>query len=104
LHTLDTCLGVVRAWSLGEAPRGYTWLVHRGRLFRLDVLPPERTDLMGVSTLRVNGMVRSFDRQTALDLSIWLAPNRDRTPLQIAVRAGEQQISAELVEGTGAFD
>jgi len=97
IHTLHTALGIVRAWSLHEVTdTAYLWLLHRGALYRLDVFPP-RKDAVGVrAALRVDGSVRALDRSRELDVSIWLAPSADRTPLQIVIRSGEDVVSAEL--------
>lgn len=97
IHTLHTALGIVRAWSLHEVTdSAYLWLLHRGALYRLDVFPPHGDAVGDRAALRVDGTVRALDRSRELDVSIWLAPSADRTPLQIVVRAGDDVVSAQL--------
>lgn len=97
IHTLHTALGIVRAWSLHEVTDpAYLWLLHRGALYRLDVFPPHEDAVGDRGALRVDGTVRAIDRSRELDVSIWLAPSADRTPLQIVVRAGDDVVSAQL--------
>lgn len=104
LHTLTSALGVVRAWSQATAPQGYLWFVHGGELYRLDVFPPVRDEAIGKQALRIDAVVRSIDRSTMLDVSIWLARNADRVPLRFVVQEGADRVSAELVESTASFD
>jgi hypothetical protein len=104
LHTLASALGVLRAWSQATAPQGYLWLLHGGELYRLDVFPPVTDEALGKKALRIDAVVRAFDRSTTLDVSVWLARNRDRTPLRFVVEEGGDRVSAELVETTAAFD
>jgi hypothetical protein len=104
LHTLHSALGVVRAWSTTKAPAGYLWLLHQGRLFRLDVFRPVRDEAMGIRSLRIDGVVRALDGAPKTDVSIWLAANRDRTPLRFELQSEGNTISAEVVESTGSFE
>jgi hypothetical protein len=97
IHTLHTALGIVRAWSKHEVTdSAYLWLLHRGELYRLDVFPPRKDAAGDRAALRVDATVRALDRSSELDVSIWLAPSPDRTPLQIVIRSGEDVVSAEL--------
>ena len=99
--TMTTALGVVRTWSRGAAPPpAFVWLVHRGELYRLDVFSPVGADWQGHAALRVDAMVRAFDRSTSVELSVWLAATPDRTPVRFVVRAGGERVSAELVDAT----
>ncbi len=105
LHTLHTALGVLRAWSKQKrAPAGYLWVVHQGQLFRVDVFRPTREDVLGIRALRIEGVVRALDGSPALDLTLWLAANRDRTPLRFAISGGGTAVSAEVAESTASFD
>jgi hypothetical protein len=105
LHTLQTALGVVRAWSSAKhAPAGYLWVLHQGRLFRLDVFRPARDEALGIRALRIDGVVRALDGGPSLAISLWLAANRDRTPLRFVIQGGDNRISAEVVESTASFD
>jgi hypothetical protein len=104
LHSLASALGVVRAWSRGTPAQGYLWLIHRGELYRLDVFPPVRDEALGHKAVRIDAVVRALDQSVTLDVSIWLAANRDRTPLRFVVEEGSDRVSAELVETTGQLD
>lgn len=98
LHTVGSTINVLRTWSRGDAQRGYLWLLHDGALFRVDVRPPVRDEALGRAALRIEGEVRSPERQRQLAVTIWLAANRDRTPLRFAVETDEHRITAELIE------
>ncbi|MDB4961250.1 MAG: hypothetical protein JWP01_1249 [Myxococcales bacterium] len=104
LHTLASALGVVRTWSQGTPTQGYLWLIHGGELYRLDVFPPVRDEALGHHALRIDAVVRASDHSVTIDLSVWLAANRDRTPLRFVVEEGSDRVSAELVETTGQLD
>jgi len=104
LHTLTSALAIVRTWSQVTAPQGYLWLVHRGELYRLDVFPPVDDEALGKKALRVDAVVRAIDRSVTLDVTIWLARNRDRTPLRFVVEEDGDRVSAELVESTASWD
>ncbi|MBS1117850.1 MAG: hypothetical protein H6Q90_78 [Deltaproteobacteria bacterium] len=105
LHTLHSALGVVRAWSAANrAPAGYLWVVHQGRLFRLDVFRPSREQALGVHAVRIDGVVRALDGAPSLEVTLWLAANRDRTPLRFVIQGGGSRVSAEVLESTASLD
>jgi len=104
LHTLASALAVVRTWSQTPSAQGYLWLLHGGELYRLDVFPPVKDDALGRKALRIDAVVRSFDRTSNIDVSIWLARNADRTPLRFVVEEDGDRASAELVESTSTLD
>lgn len=104
LHTLHTALGAVRAWARLDAPRAFLWLLVDGELYRLDVEPPARERMDTGPALRIASTVRGLDPAFApIDVTIWLADTEDRTPVRFVVAAGEQRLSAELVESTATF-
>ncbi len=104
LHTLTSALAVVRTWSQTPSAQGYLWLLHGGELYRLDVFPPVKDEALGKRALRIDAVVRSLDRTSNIDVSIWLARNADRTPLRFVVEEDGDRASAELVESTTSFD
>jgi len=104
LHTLASALAVVRTWSQTPSAQGYLWLLHGGELYRLDVFPPVQDEALGRKALRVDAVVRSIDRTSSIDVSIWLARNADRTPLRFVVEEDGDRASAELVESTATLD
>lgn len=96
-HTLASALGLVRTWSRADAPPpAFVWIVHAGDLYRLDVYPPTAGEWQGHRALRVDAVVRSFDRSTSLEVSLWLAASADRTPVRFVVRSGGTRVAAEL--------
>ncbi len=104
LHTLTSALAIVRTWSQATPAPGYLWLMHGGELYRLDVFTPVSDEALGKKALRVDAVVRAMDRSVTLDVTIWLARNRDRTPLRFVVEEGDDRVAAELVESTASFD
>jgi len=104
LHTLHSALGVVRTWSTTTAPAGYLWLLHQGRLFRLDVFRPTRDEALGIRALRVDGIVRALDGAPPMDVSVWLAANRDRTPLRFVIQSDGKTVAAEVIESTASLE
>ncbi|HEU0032231.1 MAG TPA: hypothetical protein VFQ53_16465 [Kofleriaceae bacterium] len=104
LHTLHSALGVVRAWATRGAQPGYLWLLHQGGLYRLDVFAPARDEALGLRALRVDGIVRALSGEPPIAVHLWLAANRDRTPLRFEIDAGSTRVLAEVVESTAAFD
>jgi len=104
LHTLHSALGAIRAWSRGEAPRAYVWLVVDGDRYRVDLEHPvrDRTDLG--RALRVECTVRPLVAGVdPLDVTIWLADTEERTPVRFVVVSGDHRLSAELSESTAIF-
>lgn len=103
LHSLHTALGALRAWSRARPRAGFLWLVHEQRRVRLDVTAPVRDEALGLPALRVDGIARSVDAPP-LRVSLWLAANRERTPLRLTVDGDGVRVSAEAIESTAAFD
>ena len=100
LHTLQSALGVLRTWSRKDPRPGYLWVIHQGRLFRLDVFRPSRDEVLGIRSLRVEGIVRALDGAPAITMTLWLAANRDRTPVRFLIDG----VSAEVLESTASFE
>lgn len=100
LHTVTTALAIVRTWAALDSHPGFLWLIHRDELYRLDLPRPMRDEALGKPALRVDAIVRSLDRTTEMDISIWLGLDLARTPLRFVVEAGEDRVAAELVEST----
>lgn len=104
LHTLHSALGALRAWAAPNASRAYLWLALRGKLYRLDATPPASETLDGISTLRVECVVRALD--PAMDqafVTVWLSTSADHTPVRIVVETGGERIAAQLTETTATF-
>jgi hypothetical protein len=97
VHTLHTALGVVRAWADRDAGPGYLFVVHAGKLFRLELAQPTAAELAGVRALRVDGRIRPVDRGDAVAIALWLSADPARLPLRIEIRAEAAQLTAELV-------
>jgi hypothetical protein len=104
LHDVHTALGVLRAWSRATPHAGYLWLWLHGELYRLDVQPPTRDDILGVAALRVDGTARTPHRSSPIPISLWLARNADRTPLRLALSVDGNRVTAEVVESTASLD
>jgi hypothetical protein len=105
LHTLHSALGAVRAWSaLRDARPGYLWLWSGGKLYRLDLSRPTRDDVLGVRALRLDGTVRAPHLSPSITLSVWLAANRDRTPLRFAFQSGIHRVTAEVSESNASLE
>ncbi|MEJ7604269.1 MAG: DUF3108 domain-containing protein [Kofleriaceae bacterium] len=97
VHSLHTALGIVRAWSRRhDKGSGHLWLLHRGKLFRLDVFGPVRDAVAGKPALRVDAVARAIDRSREVALSIWLGAGDARLPLQITARSEGELMTAEL--------
>ena len=105
LHTLHSALGAVRAWSAmrGGGP-GYLWMWSGGRLYRLDLSRSTRDDVLGVHALRLDGTVRAPHLSPSISVSVWLAANRDRTPLRFAFQSGPHRVIAEVSESTASLE
>lgn len=105
LHTLHSALGAVRTWSAtrGAGP-GYLWLWSGGRLYRLDLSRPSHDDVLGVRALRLDGTVRAPHLSPSISVSVWLAANRDRTPLRFAFQSGPHRVTAEVSESNASLE
>lgn len=105
LHTLHSALGAVRAWSAtrGRGP-AYLWVWSGGKLYRLDLGRPTRDDVLGVHALRLDGTVRAPHLSPSISVSVWLAANRDRTPLRFAFQSGPHRVTAEVSESTASLE
>jgi hypothetical protein len=104
LHTLQSALGVVRAWSKAAPHTGYLWLLHQGQLFRLDVFAPVADEALSIRALRVDGVIRGLDSTPPIDVSLWLAANRDRTPIKLVLRSAGKSVSAEVLESSASLE
>lgn len=105
LHTVHSALGAVRAWSAMRDDRtGYLWLWSGGKLYRLDLSRPTRDDVLGVRALRLDGTVRAPHLSPSITLSVWLAANRDRTPLRFAFQSGIHRVTAEVSESNASLE
>ena len=98
VHTLHTALGVVRAWAELDAGPGYLFVVHAGKLFRLDLAQPSPAELQGTRALRVEGHIRPVAHDgDAFAIALWLSADPTRRPLRIEIRTDAAQLTAELV-------
>ncbi len=93
-HTLHSALGALRAWAAPNATPGFLYVVHVGRLYRLDVASPTSVDLQNARTLRIDAHVRDAD----ITMSLWLTADEQRTPVRIEITRGDAKLVAELVD------
>ncbi len=105
LHTLHSALGVVRTWSADRAPTpGYLWVWSGGELYRVDLSRPVRDDVLGLRALRVDGTIRAPHLGDTMSISLWLAANKDRTPIRLLLRSGPHLVAAEVHESTASLE
>lgn len=104
VHTLQTALGVLRAWSKTDGHPGYLWLLHQGQLFRLDVFKPADDEALSIRALRIDGVARGLESSPPVELSLWLARNRDRTPIKLVLKTNGQSVSAEVLTSSASFE
>jgi hypothetical protein len=104
-HTMHSALGVLRAWARPKASPGFLYILQLGHLYQLDVARPVTEDLRDTKTFRIDGEVRRIDSPSdSIALTLWLAANRDRTPLRIVITTPNAKITAELIESTASFE
>jgi uncharacterized protein DUF3108 len=94
-QTLHSALGVLRAWAVPNAPAGFLYVVHAGKLFRLDVASPTSVDLQNARTIRIDAHVRDSD--SLITIAMWLSADEHRTPMRVEVTRGDAKLVAELV-------
>jgi hypothetical protein len=97
-HSLHTALGWLRAWADPHAPSAALYVVHLGKLYRLEVGAPIRERLQDMPALRIDGHLHGGKQPIAI--AVWLEDTNDRAPRRIVATSGSFRITAELVERT----
>jgi hypothetical protein len=102
-QSLHSALGVLRAWAQPDAAPGFLFVVHAGRLVRLEVARPVVEELAGTRTLRVDGRVHpADDDHAAFPVTVWLTDDPKRTPIRIEIANAGDRVTAELIATTTA--
>jgi hypothetical protein len=104
VHTLHSALGWLRSWAGPDAQPGHIHILHRRRLYRLELGAPLRETAPGRSTaaLRVDCHALPVDgKGDGILLTVWLSDDERRAPLHLDAVVDGMRVLADLIEHGG---
>jgi len=101
VHTLHSALGWLRSWADPAAEAGSIEILHRGRLYRLELSAPLQETAPGssVSALRVDcHALPAAGKGDGILLTVWLSDDERKLPLRVDAAADGMRVLADLIE------